>query len=407
MSLPPASLPRFAWLTVALLWVVGLLNYVDRLVITAMHDPIVAAVPMTEARFGLLTSIFLWVYAVASPACGFLGDRVSRKLVLLASVVVWSSVTLAIGHAHTYTQLFWLRALMGISEACYLPTALALIADYHRGLTRSFAMALHGTGIYTGAALGGSGGYLANAVGWRTGFLLLGVIGVAYALVLVVALKDAPPMENETSAAPTTPVRPGAAARELFGARSFWLLLGISSLIGIADWTVYGWLPVYLHERYALETGQAGLTATGVLQATSFAGILIGGVWADCWSRTRPKARMLVPAIGYLIGAPGLFMLAVSPALLPALTGLTCYGMARGLFDANRMPVVRQLVNERYSATAFGFTNFVSCITGGFMTFAGGRLRDAGVSLSIAYLTCAGAILLTAALCFRLEPQAR
>jgi MFS family permease len=407
MSSPSATLPRLAWITVALLWVVGLLNYLDRLVITTMHDPIVAAVPMTEARFGLLTSIFLWVYAVFSPACGFLGDRVSRKWVLLASLVVWSSVTLATGHARTFTQLFWLRALMGISEACYLPTALALIADYHRGPTRSFAMALHGTGIYTGAALGGVGGYLAATVGWRTGFMLLGVIGVAYALILMVCLKDARPAESQDPVTTRETLRPAKIARELFSSKSFWVLLGINALIGIADWTIYGWLPVFLHERFSLAPGQAGLTATSVLQVTSFAGILIGGLWSDRWSRTSPRARMLVPTVGYLIGAPGLLLLALHPVLLPALAGLTCYGLARGFFDANRMPIIRQLVNERYSATAFGVTNFVSCVTGGLMTFAGGSLRDAHLSLSIAYLVCAGAILLTAGLCFLLKPQAR
>lgn len=407
VSSPFASPTRLAWITVALLWVVGMLNYLDRLVITTMHDPIVASVPMTEAQFGLLTAIFLWVYAVFSPACGFLGDRVSRKWVLLASLVIWSSMTLVTGHAHTFNQLLLTRGLMGISEACYLPTALALIADYHRGPTRSFAMALHGTGIYFGAALGGVGGYLAESIGWREGFMLLGFVGVAYALVLVLFLKDAP------AAVPARPVtlenrlRPSNIVRELFTSTSFWLLLGINALVGIADWTIYGWLPVYLHERFLLDPGPAGITATGVLQATSFAGILLGGLWSDRWSRTSSRARMLVPGYGYLLSAPGLLLLALSPALLPALAGLVLYGIARGFFDANRMPIIRQLVDERYSATAYGVVNFISCITGGLMTYAGGWMRDAHLSLSLAFLVCAIAVLITAGLCYMLKPQAR
>jgi MFS transporter, Spinster family, sphingosine-1-phosphate transporter len=404
------QVPRAAWIAVGLLWVVGLLNYLDRLVITAMREPIVASVPMTEAQFGLLTSIFLWVYGFFSPVCGFIGDRVSRKWVIFFSLVIWSVVTWVTGHAQTFEQLFWARAVMGISEACYLPAALALIADFHRGPTRSFATAVHGTGIFAGGAIGGIGGYLAETIGWRGGFTLLGAIGVGYALVLLVFLRDAPPPEAENTTAATPGARPqvqiSQAVRALFTVPAFWTLLAINSLVGIADWTIYGWLPTYLREHFQLSQGKAGLTATGVLQATSFVGIMVGGVLSDAWSRRNTRARMLVPSTAYLVATPGLLLLALSGALLPALCGLALYGIARGCFDANRMPIVRQLVDERYSATAYGCLNFIGCLTGGLMTYAGGGLRDAGLSLSIAFLVCAGAIGLTSALCFTLRPKA-
>src|SRR3954466_10031927 len=141
---------RAAWVVVGLLWFVAVLNYLDRLVITTMRESVVASVPMTEAQFGLLTSVFLWIYGILSPTCGFLADRLSRRRVIFFSLLVWSAVTWLTGHAQTFNQLFWARAAMGISEACYLPAALALITDYHRGATRSFATAIHGTGIYAG-----------------------------------------------------------------------------------------------------------------------------------------------------------------------------------------------------------------------------------------------------------------
>ncbi len=113
---------------------------------------------------------------------------------------------------------------------------------------------------------------------------------------------------------------------------------------------------------------------------------------------------MLVPCSGYLVAAPGLLVLAWSGALIPSLVGLSLYGIARGFFDANRMPIVRQLVDERYSATAYGFLNLVGCITGGVMTYVGGSLRDAKLSLSIAFVICAVAILITSGRCFMLKP---
>ena len=401
-----AQVTRSAWLAVALLWVVGLLNYLDRLVITSMREPIVASVPITEAQFGLLTSIFLWVYGILSPVGGFLGDRISRKWVIFVSLIVWSVLTWATGHAQTFQQLLWARALMGISEACYLPSALALIADYHRGPTRASAIAIHGTGIYAGGALGGIGGYMAETIGWRAGFTVLGSIGVGYALILIIFLRDAPPVtESATLESPPETVQPKMALRLLFTVPAFWILLGIVAFVGIADWTIYGWLPTYLRERFLLSQGKAGITATGVLQATSFVGILTGGFLSDVWSRSNARARMLLPGLGYLVAAPGLMVLAWSGALIPAMCGLSLYGIARGFSDANRMPIVRQIVDERYSATAFGVLNFVGCMTGGIMTYLGGGLRDAKLSLSVAFLICAGAIMVASVLCFILKPR--
>lgn len=169
-----------AWLTVALLWFIALLNYLDRLMLTTMREPIKADVAMTDAQFGLLTSVFLWVYAVFSPFGGFLADRYSRTRVIIASLVIWSAMTWLTGHMHSVSGLLWVRGLMGLSEACYVPAALALIADYHPGRTRSLATGLHMSGIYAGAALGGVGGVVAEHWGWRTGFQLFGGLGLAY-----------------------------------------------------------------------------------------------------------------------------------------------------------------------------------------------------------------------------------
>jgi len=390
---------RTAWIVVGLLWFVGLLNYLDRLVITTMRESVVASVSMTEAQFGLLTSIFLWVYGVLSPSCGFLADRFSRRRLIFFSLLVWSVVTLLTGCAQTFAQLFWARAAMGISEACYLPAALALIADHHRGRTRSLATALHGTGIYAGGALGGVGGYLAETIGWRGGFTLLGAIGIGYALVLLIFLRDA---DVDESAAVHTEARPRVgprqALRALFGVPAFSAMLLVNALVGVANWTIYGWLPTFLGERFHLSQSEAGFSATVGLQVASFLGILCGGVLADAWSRTSDRARMLLPGMAYLAAAPALLVLATSGSERLVLGGLAIYGLARGFFDANLMPIVRQTVDERYSATAYGFLNFIACATGGVMTYFSGALRDAKISLTIAFEICAVGIFISALL---------
>lgn len=391
-----------AWLVVGLLWVVAALNYLDRLMITTMRDPIVAAIPMSDAQFGLLTSVFLWVYGSVSPLGGFLADRFSRSKVIFGSLLVWSVITWLTGHVKTFEQLLWTRAVMGISEACYIPAALALISDYHRGPTRSLATGLHMSGVYTGAALGGIGGYIAESYGWRAGFSVFGLVGISYAVVLMFFLRDN--ADRATEGKTTSNVKPSAALIALFGVGGFWILLALNALVGVANWGINGWLPTYLKDQFTLGLGSAGLSATAYIQTASFLGVLIGGAWADRWARRNGRGRMIVPAIGYLVAGPCLFLSAGAGTLALALAGLIVFGLARGFFDANHMPILRQLTDEKYSATGYGVLNFVSCSAGGVMILAGGMIKDARIPLSVVFQFSAGGLLVVGLLLLCLRP---
>jgi MFS family permease len=420
----------YAWLVVALLWLVALLNYLDRLAITTMRDPIKADITMTDAQFGLLTAVFLWVYAAFSPLGGMLADRVGRKRVIVGSLLFWSAATWLSGHAANFNQLFLARGLMGVSEACYLPAALALIADFHRGPTRSLATGLHMSGIYAGAALGGVGGYLAQYCGWRYGFTLLGAVGVGYALVLLVFLRDAPPWRptadegrvvqppvaedgrrNQCRLSLRERTRLSRSERRrsesrsfagpslwasLFGQPGFYLLLALNVFVSVVNWLINGWLPTYLKEHFSLSLGAAGLSATGYIQAASLFGALVGGAWADRWSRRHRQGRAWVPAIGYFAAAPCLLLAASTRVLPAAILGLAVFGLGRGFFDANLMPILRDLVGRRYSATGYGLLNCVGSAAGGMMVWAGGEMKDRHVDLGHVFQGCAAALLITA-----------
>jgi MFS family permease len=369
-----------------------------------MRDPIKATITMTDAQFGLLTSIFLWVYGALSPFGGFLADRFGRSRIILASLFVWSAVTWMTGHVQTFQQLFWARAVMGISEACYIPAALALIADYHRGPTRSLATGLHMSGVYAGAALGGIGGYIAEHYSWRVGFSIFGFVGVAYALVLIFFLRDAP-SEKETRIESAGKIAFSAALVALFSVGGFWILLCLNGLVGVANWGINGWLPTYLKEHFHLGLGEAGLSATGYIQVASFIGVLVGGAWADRWSRKNPRGRAFVPAIGYCVAGPCLFLSAMTNTLPVAIAGLMVFGMGRGFFDANHMPILRQLADERYSATGYGVLNFISCAAGGAMIYASGLLKDAQIDLSVVFKFSAVGLFIVGLMLFAIKPR--
>ena len=310
------KLPARAWLIVGLLWVVGCFNYLDRVMLTTMRGSLVEAIPMTDAQFGLLTSVFLWVYAALSPFAGFLADRFGRSRVIIASLFTWSLVTWLTAHASTFGELLATRALMGISEACYIPAALALIADYHRGPTRSLANGVHMTGIMVGSGLGGLGGWIAERQGWAHAFLIFGVAGVCYSVVIAVFLRDVPRSPDEAAAAVKARVSLGTALASLFSRGGFIIALFYWGLLGLAGWGVVGWMPTYLNEHFHLSQSEAGLSATGYMNTAALLGVLLGGVWADRWSRRNARAPILVPAVGLCIAGP-MILLAASTTVLP------------------------------------------------------------------------------------------
>ena len=396
-----------AWMVVAMLWLVALLNYLDRLMLITMRGSLKEAIPMTDAEFGLLTAVFLWVYAGLSPFAGFLADRFSRSRVIVGSLLVWSLVTFLTGQATTFHQLLAARALMGISEACYIPAALALIADYHRGATRSLATGIHMTGIFLGSAMGGLGGWLAQCYGWSFSFTIFGVIGTLYALVLAVTLSDAPraDMPPTQSELQTPRASLWQALASLCRQRDFLFLTAYWGLLGIAGWAIVGWLPSYLSERFHLDQGAAGLSAIGYLFIASLLGVLFGGAWADRWTRSNQRGRILVPVLGLCVAAPAVLLAAQTGLLVVAIAGMTIYGFTRAFGDANMMPILCLVADPRYRATGYGVLNLFSCLAGGVAIYAGGSLLDHGVDLSTVFQFSAGLLVVCALFLLAVKPR--
>lgn len=408
----PTKLGRGAWLVVGLLWVVAMLNYLDRQVLVTMRDAVKGDIPMSDAQFGMLTSVFLWIYGALSPIGGFLADKFGRRPVIFISLGVWSAVTWWTGHVRSYEELLWARALMGVSEACYIPAALALITDHHRGTTRSLATGLHMSGLYAGMVLGGLGGYLSTPgkplmgldlyLGWGNAFTLFGAVGVVYALVLVVFL----PKQQEESLTNPTVATPSvtAALGDLFRQVRFWMLMGVIALVGACNWVVLSWLPAFLKEHFHLAEGPAGLHATTWGTAAKFIAVLAGGILADRLSRKTERARALIPAFGLLLAAPGIFFGTFTEMLTLGLVGFALQGVAQGFLDANLMPMLRSVSGRNVAATGYGLLNFISCATGGLMVAYGGRLKDIGLGFETLFRLSAAGLLAGAIVLFFFKP---
>jgi len=402
---PPPS--RRAWLVVVLLWAVVCSNFITRFMLVTMHGSILKSFPMTEAEFGLLTAVFLWAYGLLSPFAGFVADRFSRSRVIVASLCAWSAITWLTSFARSFEQLLVLRALVGVSEACYLPAALALIADYHRGPTRSLATGVHQTGIVAGSIVGSLGGWLAEQRSWHYAFSLVGLAGLCYGALLLFVLRDAPRDGHlETPGAEARPrVRFGEALVSLFKQGSFVLVLIYWAMLGIAGWTVSAWMPVFFQERFHLGQGAAGVTANGYTALAALPGMLIGGIWADRWSRTNGRGRMLVPAIGLLIGAPCLLLTARSGLIGLAVIGLIFYRLFGCFSESNMMPILCEIVDRRYRATGYGLLNMTGTIAAGAGIYAAGALRDRRFGMSMVFEAVAAIMMLCVPLLLLMRPR--
>lgn len=405
------SINHYAWTVVGTLWVVSMLNYLDRLLIASMREPIKDSIPMTDAQFGLLTTVFLFIYGILSPFGGYFADRYSRKAVVVASLLVWSIVTLWTGYVTSYTEMLTARAIMGISEACYIPASVAMVMDYHKGSTRSLASGILMSGLYAGMALGGTGGYIAELWGWRFAFHLFGALGIAYAIVLMLVLKD---LQKTTGVEfKTTPE--GQRTNQstgifkiitnLFKSSSYWIIIFYGSLLGMTFWVIYAWLPTYFRDGFKLSLGEAGISATAFIQVASFVGVIAGGIIADRWSRKHIKGRIFLPAIGFAIGGPFLFLMASTHVFLIAIASIILFGLAKGFHDSNFMPIICQVVDRRYQATGYGIMSLFSIIAGGIMIYAGGALKDAGTSLSLVFQISAFGVFLSGLILFLIKPK--
>lgn len=394
------SCKAYPWIVVGLLWIVALLNYMDRQMLSTMRDAMQIDISELESavNFGRLMAIFLWIYGLVSPFAGAIADRVSRKWLIIASLGVWSAVTTLMSFCTNYNEIFWLRALMGVSEALYIPAALSLIADYHTGKSRSFAIGIHMTGLYLGQAVGGFGATLAAAFSWQQTFHWFGIIGIAYAVLLMVLLYEKRDVAQENiSATPeqTIPVLKGFGM--IFSNMAFWVILFFFASTSLPGWATKNWLPTLFADSLNTPMSQAGPISTITIALSSFLGILAGGPLSDKWVKHNVKGRVYTSAIGLAMMIPALILLGLGKGMFVAVAAGLFFGIGYGMFDTNNMPILCQFVPSKLRATAYGIMNMTGVMMGAVCTQILGKWAEGGnLGLAFAVLGCIIAVALVA-----------
>lgn len=374
----------YPWVVVGLLWVVALLNYMDRQMLSTMQQSIGLTIePVKDpANFGRLMAVFLWIYGIMSPISGAVADRLNRKWLIVGSLGVWSFVTLAMGWCTTFNQIYWLRAVMGISEALYIPAALSLIADWFTGSSRSLAIGIHMTGLYCGQALGGFGATLAGAMSWQETFHWFGVVGIAYAFILVFFLRDkkrVPVEPQRTEATSKGSARSVMASfGMIFSTTAFWVLLFYFASSSLPGWSTKNWLPTLFADNLGLSPEKAGPMATITIAVSSFIGVMIGGPMSDRWVKRNIRGRIYTSAIGMAMMIPALIMIGLGHNAFTAISAGLLFGIGYGMFDANNMPILCQFIPASRRAAAYGIMNMTGVFAGAIVTQVLGNWAKSG-----------------------------
>lgn len=400
----------YPWVVVALLWGVALLNYMDRQMLSTMKESMQLDISelQTAENFGRLMAVFLWIYGLMSPFAGAIADRVNRKWLIVISLFVWSAVTYGMGYANTFTEIYWLRALMGVSEALYIPAGLSLIADWHSDKSRSLAVGIHMTGLYTGQAIGGFGATVAASYTWHTAFHWFGLIGIAYALLLVLCLRENPNHNVVKPAVETNKVEKESILKgfsAIFSTVAFWIILFYFAAPSLPGWAIKNWLPTLFSENLNLPMAEAGPMSTITIALSSFCGVVAGGILSDRWVQRNIRGRIYISAIGLGLTIPALFLLGFGHNTIGVISAGMLFGIGFGIFDANNMPILCQFVSPKYRATAYGIMNMTGVFAGAMVTNVLGKWSDDGnLGLGFALLSVVVAVAIALQLLF-LKPK--
>ncbi|MBU6402126.1 MAG: MFS transporter [Verrucomicrobia bacterium] len=416
----PAISPRYKWWVVGMLWFICFFNYADRQAVYSVFPKLRQEFGFDPFQLGLIASAFTWIYAAGAPVAGFIGDWLRRKTLILGGCLFWSAITVATAWCGQFWHFVTVRAMEGLGETFYFPASMSMISDYHSARTRSRAMSIHQSSVYVGTILGSWwGAWFAEHHGWRTGFYFFGLLGVLLVLALARFLRepvrgqaetaDALPesrssgresahasTERDQSRLPSAATsgssagvvnRPAPAAApptvrevlaEIFRTPTAWVLLGVFVGANFVATIFLTWTPTFLVEKFNFKLTAAGLNGSIFIHLASALSVPLGGALADRWARRFAGGRMLVQALGLLVGAGFVFVVGMTRNVHALIGAMAVFGFCKGLYDANIFASVYDVVAPRARATAAGVMNFVGWGGGGLGPVVFGWLAQHG-----------------------------
>jgi len=371
-----ASVPR-AHTALGLLFVIGLVNYIDRVAMSVLQVPVKADLHLSDEQIGLLMGFAFFIpYTMLSIPMARLADRSNRKVILIFALIVWSAMTFAVGLAGSFLILLFLRVGVALGEACCLPTSYSLIADYYPKEKHGRAIAILGATFPLGSMIGlVLSGHLGEELGWRGAFFAIGALGICLVPILMIGLKEPARATAVPGQSATPPVK--NALRDIWQRKAYRfciLGLGMQSIVSISLLT---WAAPFYSRSFNLDLGQVAMLVGFVMAGAGALGTLGGGFLGDKLARHRRSRLMLIPAIAAILATPfailqfltGNLALSIGAALVSSILANAYLAPCNALIQRLALPGTRAL------AAAVGVTS-AAVFGGGLGPWGTGKLSD-------------------------------
>jgi len=354
---------------VRLLVVLGLINFVnfaDRLVIVPLFPLLRDEFSLTDAQLGTLQTVLQVVLALATVPFALLADRMNRRAIIAAGVIVWSGATFLSSLAGTYAALLVARALVGVGEAAYAPAAQSLISGEFRPQLRGRALAVFAAAMLVGGAAGQAlGGYLGDTSGWRWAFAIIGVPGLILGMA---ALKlDDPPRGPKTEVVPVI---------HLLRVPAFLALMASGVLVTFATVSFVTWGPDYMVRYKDFSMRQAGVLMGTLGLISLVSGALAGGAIADILQRRMAYGRVVTVALGFLFAGPFLLWALATESRHTLLLAFTIAGFFMSWYHGPVTAIIHDMMPPRAYATSVGVYMLVTQLAGAFGPSLIGNISD-------------------------------
>jgi len=357
---------NYKWHVIGMLWWIAFFNYADRQAVFSVFPLLAKEFHLDKTQLGLLGSSFSLVYGLCAPFAGYLVDRVRRKAAILSGLQIWSFICMATALSRNFTQLLIFRAAEGLGETIYFPASMSLISDYHGKETRSRAMGTHQTSVFVGTIAGGFfAGLIGQHFGWRSSFVVFGACGVVLGLPLLRFLREPRRGATDLEGAPAARMSIPEFLKTIWGTPTVLLLMAAFACENFTAMVLFTWMPTFLYERFHMSLAMAGLTATLYVQLTSMIGSPIGGWLADSLRQRLSGGRILVQAIGIFFEAPFAAWCALTGQMHWLIASLICWGLCKGLYEANIFASVFDVIRPEARGAAAGFMNLTGWLAGG------------------------------------------
>ena len=392
---------RGKWVQLAFLCAIFFVYTVDRAFLGLMAIPIQRETGIGDVAFGFLNSAIFWTYACCVPFAGLIGDLFDRRRIIGVATLLWSSFAVLSGFANSFWSLLILVSVaITVPQTLYGPAANSLIAASHLR-TKTLAMSLHQAAYYAGWFA--SGAIVACVLrlfgSWRVAYLVFGTLGLGLGTVFLLANRDRTSCTVQASVARRATVNSLAASLRAFvGCPSAVLAASGYVMMVFVACGYCAWGPKFISLKFGLSPSAAG---TGVMfwhYAASFVAILVAGGLTDRYVRRFPRFRLALQVSMLLLATPMLTVFGFAGHASVAFAAAAVYGLVRGLFEANQILSVFDVVAPAYHASAVGFLNVLAGTIGALSPILLGLLssRDGVRGLEVGFALL-GATLLVAA----------